>query len=161
MKNMYPVIRSSRTARPAALPYLTAEQGLNTIFKFLESLPPKLPGKCKNRSIFGKKNRWACLNINSGERTLLFFNPPWASLLTNKRVQFPPSLLRMHYSGKTSKVISAWKCRVLWQIQLSNVCLDNLCQNWPHIKLCRASVHCLLQVWVKLPLGQHYCEGYG
>lgn len=54
MKNTYPVIRSSRTPRPAALPDLMAEQGLNTIFKFL----PKLPGKYKNARIgifMGKK----------------------------------------------------------------------------------------------------------
>lgn len=60
MKNMYPVIRSSRRARPAALPDLTAEQGLNTIFKLLESLLPKFPGKCKNAKIevfTEKKNR--------------------------------------------------------------------------------------------------------
>lgn len=58
MKKVYPVIRSSRTARPAALPDLTAKQGLNTIFKLLESLLPELPGKCRNAKIeafMGKK----------------------------------------------------------------------------------------------------------
>lgn len=59
MKNMYPVIRSSRTASPALPREVTVQQRPKTIFKFLKSLLPKLYGKCRNIKIeaFMKKKR--------------------------------------------------------------------------------------------------------
>lgn len=51
MKNTYPVIRSSRTVSPALPREVTVQQGLNTVFKFLEGLLPKLSGKSRNIKI--------------------------------------------------------------------------------------------------------------